>query len=176
MLGDVHPRTESLLQQWGYIVGHLSKALQDFQDPFAKRFYKWNPSETLSSRKHAIYFETEEQKEIAEYFWSYFENNTKVKLSNLRKSINYMDAHEYNLLCNEDRENPNITGVIDFGDALYTETINDLAVACAYAGMTMQDPLDAFRTLVGAYHQVFCLLYTSPSPRDRTRSRMPSSA
>ena len=23
---------------------------------------------------------------------------------------------------------------------------------------------------------VFCLLYTSPSPRDRTRSRMPSSA
>ena len=24
--------------------------------------------------------------------------------------------------------------------------------------------------------QYFCLLYTSPSPRDRTRSRMPSSA
>ena len=27
------------------------------------------------------------------------------------------------------------------------------------------------------YHRLFtCLLYTSPSPRDRTRSRMPSSA
>ena len=25
-------------------------------------------------------------------------------------------------------------------------------------------------------HFYFCLLYTSPSPRDRTRSRMPSSA
>ena len=25
-------------------------------------------------------------------------------------------------------------------------------------------------------HKGFCLLYTSPSPRDRTRSRMPSSA
>ena len=25
-------------------------------------------------------------------------------------------------------------------------------------------------------HDVACLLYTSPSPRDRTRSRMPSSA
>ena len=25
-------------------------------------------------------------------------------------------------------------------------------------------------------HPNFCLLYTSPSPRDRTRSRMPSSA
>ena len=26
------------------------------------------------------------------------------------------------------------------------------------------------------YHDKLCLLYTSPSPRDRTRSRMPSSA
>ena len=25
-------------------------------------------------------------------------------------------------------------------------------------------------------HRLSCLLYTSPSPRDRTRSRMPSSA
>ena len=28
----------------------------------------------------------------------------------------------------------------------------------------------------GINHKYFCLLYTSPSPRDRTRSRMPSSA
>ena len=26
------------------------------------------------------------------------------------------------------------------------------------------------------YEDMYCLLYTSPSPRDRTRSRMPSSA
>ena len=31
------------------------------------------------------------------------------------------------------------------------------------------------KTLAGAYAKT-CLLYTSPSPRDRTRSRMPSSA
>ena len=32
-------------------------------------------------------------------------------------------------------------------------------------------------TLVSEIHQSLnCLLYTSPSPRDRTRSRMPSSA
>ena len=28
----------------------------------------------------------------------------------------------------------------------------------------------------GVEYSSFCLLYTSPSPRDRTRSRMPSSA
>ena len=34
----------------------------------------------------------------------------------------------------------------------------------------------AVRTPRGAQLAKFCLLYTSPSPRDRTRSRMPSSA
>ena len=33
-----------------------------------------------------------------------------------------------------------------------------------------------FGTLGAGGPLVFCLLYTSPSPRDRTRSRMPSSA
>ena len=37
--------------------------------------------------------------------------------------------------------------------------------------------LAAFDTVNGHFGRLFtCLLYTSPSPRDRTRSRMPSSA
>ena len=33
-----------------------------------------------------------------------------------------------------------------------------------------------YSNLVIVNHSPTCLLYTSPSPRDRTRSRMPSSA
>jgi len=36
--------------------------------------------------------------------------------------------------------------------------------------------LDALRVEIGVAREKSCLLYTSPSPRDRTRSRMPSSA
>ena len=42
------------------------------------------------------------------------------------------------------------------------------AVALAEAGVKV--------VLSGRRQDKFCLLYTSPSPRDRTRSRMPSSA
>ena len=35
---------------------------------------------------------------------------------------------------------------------------------------------DVFRPAKGNAKVIICLLYTSPSPRDRTRSRMPSSA
>ena len=36
--------------------------------------------------------------------------------------------------------------------------------------------IEPSKCLVGGIHFYDCLLYTSPSPRDRTRSRMPSSA
>ena len=38
-----------------------------------------------------------------------------------------------------------------------------------------QERINQFADITGD-HQWICLLYTSPSPRDRTRSRMPSSA
>ena len=41
---------------------------------------------------------------------------------------------------------------------------------CLYVGQTSKTPQERF-----TQHKT-CLLYTSPSPRDRTRSRMPSSA
>ena len=53
-----------------------------------------------------------------------------------------------------------------------------IAVGTSLETDTQQHPAD---TLCFAYNKAVdvvygCLLYTSPSPRDRTRSRMPSSA
>ena len=36
--------------------------------------------------------------------------------------------------------------------------------------------IDATKAVAGCYKVQICLLYTSPSPRDRSLSRMPSSA
>ena len=47
-----------------------------------------------------------------------------------------------------------------------------MALPHSYGRLQFGADLDLhFRTMIGT-----CLLYTSPSPRDRTRSRMPSSA
>ena len=40
---------------------------------------------------------------------------------------------------------------------------------------TIEDGHPIFQPELGRYH-LYCLLYTSPSPRDRQKSRMPSSA
>ncbi len=153
----VMPRSPMILESWGKACGQLSKALQGFDHKVAHRFYKWNPSETLAARPLAEYFKTEEEREIAAYFWDIFEKETLPKLGNFRKSINHNDAHELNLLAQSDFENQKITGIIDFGDALYCETINELAIACAYACMPFPDPLEAATHVISGYHSVFPL-------------------
>ncbi|MFK7933046.1 MAG: phosphotransferase, partial [Saprospiraceae bacterium] len=154
MLDTANPRTNNLLKNWGETCGYLSHALQDFDHPAAHRSYKWNPSETLQMRQYAPYFKTETERKIADHFWNLF---AATDLSGLRKSVNYNDAHEHNLLINKELINPKISGVIDFGDALYTETINELAIACAYAGMKMRDPLAAMQQVVQGYHSIFLI-------------------
>ena len=50
-----------------------------------------------------------------------------------------------------------VTGVIDFGDMVYTQTVNEVAIACAYAMLDKADPLAAAKSIVGGYHQVYPL-------------------
>ena len=51
-----------------------------------------------------------------------------------------------------------------------------LARECFEKGLRMAREIDDVTGICGALLSLGCLLYTSPSPRDRTRSRMPSSA
>ena len=60
----------------------------------------------------------------------------------------------------------------EYGNGTVTVTVNRTAPSSsAQDGGSIQWNLNGVQQ--GALH---CLLYTSPSPRDRTRSRMPSSA
>ena len=70
------------------------------------------------------------------------------------------------------------------GNFSFGDYFKEKAIPLAWELVTKVYGLDAKRLLVTIYHDdeeahriwKNCLLYTSPSPRDRTRSRMPSSA
>ena len=69
--------------------------------------------------------------------------------------------------------------IIDVGNNANDGTGDSLRVAAGKINTNFTDRYadDLFTTNDILFHQsTICLLYTSPSPRDRTRSRMPSSA
>ena len=69
------------------------------------------------------------------------------------------------------------TRMFDFQDLDHIDGLS-ISVVSANLYKNNRDDLSMFYFRDGAnYGSVYtCLLYTSPSPRDRTRSRMPSSA
>ena len=66
------------------------------------------------------------------------------------------------LACHELLDSPD-------SDLIYADTLDELKSKISFSGFE-----DDVRTL--GFKPVTCLLYTSPSPRDRQKSRMPSSA
>ncbi|HZK08995.1 MAG TPA: aminotransferase class III-fold pyridoxal phosphate-dependent enzyme [Bacteroidales bacterium] len=157
MLGDVNPRSSDLLRQWGGTCGWLCKVLKEYDHPAAHRSYKWNPAEMPASKEFLKFITDKELQETAYYFVDLFEKTTTPLLPKLRQSVNYNDAHEHNLLVNSDFKNPKIIGLIDFGDAIYTQTISELAIACTYACMDKRDPLEAAREVIKGFHSIFPL-------------------
>ena len=65
------------------------------------------------------------------------------------------DVNDNNIVVSSDFEKPEIKAIIDYGDAVYTAKINDLAVALAYGIMHKENPLEAAVHLTTGYHQNF---------------------
>ncbi len=154
-IAHVRPHTHELLEKVGALCGHISAAMQGFEHPAAHRFIKWDASQAAWTGEHLAKIKGAEKQGLARYFLHLFENQAVPLLPSLRQSVIYGDANDYNILVDHNLQNPSVPGVIDFGDAVFSHTINDLAVAAAYMAMGKPDPLAAIAHLVKGYHRVF---------------------
>ena len=151
----VNPHTAALRYELGTLSGTLSTALLDFDHPFAHREFEWDIATGLWVKEYLELFDTAEQN-LIQVFISQFEE-VQTEYTQLQKSTVHNDANDFNILVSEDVFNPKLEGLIDFGDAIYTQTINDLAICCSYAIMGFEDPLKASLAIVKGYHKSFPL-------------------
>jgi len=153
---NVDPQLDSLRFSLGEQCGLLTKALQGFEHPAATREFVWDIVQSLWTKDH-IHLFNEQEKEIVIHFQNLFEVNFG-DFKKLRKAVVHNDANENNIIVSQDLINPQVKAIIDYGDAVHTQVINDLAVACAYAIMHHNNPLDAALPIVKGYHSKFPLL------------------
>ncbi len=156
VFAEVNPHSPLLLQRLGEMCGNLCLSLSDFDHPAAHRFMKWDTQQTEWIKPHLNKF-SGEQKSRVDYFYSLFEKKVLPVFPRLRKSVNYNDANDYNVLVGQDTNDPIVPGVIDFGDVVYTQTINELAIALAYAVMHKPDPIEAACHVVRGFNNKFKL-------------------
>lgn len=140
----------------GQQCGLLTKSLQGFDHKEAHRAFVWDVAQSLWTKEY-LYLFSGEEKEIIQNFQRLFEKS-QPSYSTLRKGVVHNDANDNNIIVSSDSFSPSVKAVIDFGDSCYTQIINDLAIACAYAVMNHNDVLEAALPIVKGYHSAFPLL------------------
>jgi 4-aminobutyrate aminotransferase-like enzyme/Ser/Thr protein kinase RdoA (MazF antagonist) len=162
---SVNPQLDDLRHSLGEKCGNITQALADFNHPFAMREFEWDIAQADWTYPHLRLFNAK-QRAIITHFTYQFEN-FQDDYKKLRKSVIHNDANDNNIVVNDDLIDPSVMAVIDYGDAVFTQTINDVAVTLAYALMEHPDPLAAALPLVAGYHkkhplqeQELAMLYT----------------
>jgi 4-aminobutyrate aminotransferase-like enzyme/Ser/Thr protein kinase RdoA (MazF antagonist) len=158
VLAESRPHTPELLYSLGSMLGKMDYALQDFRHAAAQRTFKWDLQHTYWIHDYLEYIDQPEQRAMIERLLSQFETQLLPLLPRLRMSVIHNDANDYNVLIDDTGEGARrVISVLDFGDMVYTYTICELAIACAYAMLHKADPIAAARHIVSGYHTMFAL-------------------
>ena len=151
----VKPHDADLLTGLGRFFGSLDRILEDFDHPAAHRDFHWdlkNAGRVVS--RHIGLIDDPVKSDLIKRFLERFQTQIEPQLRRLRTSVIHNDANDYNVLVEPYGKWRNrVSGVIDFGDMVFTQTVGEAAIACAYAMLNKADPLAAAAHIVAGYHQ-----------------------
>lgn len=152
---SVKPLTDISYQSIGVLAANLTKSLADFDHVAAHRFIKWDPSGANWIRKQLYLLDPDWQSTFIFWLDDMSRLHSKYK-SSLRKQICYADLNDYNILIqwHDDELVYKAAAIIDFGDMVYTHTINEVAIACVYSCLKTPDPLAVAGQIIASYHQL----------------------
>lgn len=141
-LAEIKPHSPALLRDLGSKLGQVDRALAGFDHPAAHRDFHWD-----LANGNRIIDEYGENSGLSELV-----RECRVELKvDLRHSVIHGDANDYNVLVESNR----VSGLIDFGDIVYSWTIGNLAVALAYVVLGKEDPLASATHVIDGYMQEF---------------------
>jgi Ser/Thr protein kinase RdoA (MazF antagonist) len=147
----VNPHTKKLRLELGELCGKMTNALASFNHARAKREFDWDIAQVGWTKDHFHRF-SGTKFDILNFYQDKFDSFQEL-YSTLPKSVVHADPNDNNIVVSSDLRNPQVLALIDYGDALYTQTINDISVAGAYLIMYGSDPLTSMSEFLEGYNR-----------------------
>ncbi len=153
----------------GWLDGQWSGADYERTESSAKTFGKpnsvrelqpspgfvWDLSSAVNVIDQRLHYVTDnDEREWIEQVRDRFDQFVRPHRSELRQSVIHNDANDYNVLVQREAQRRSlwrVAGLIDFGDMVFSHTINELAIAIAYAVTHVNDELSAACQLTEGY-------------------------
>ncbi len=146
--------TSSLFESFGTFLAEMNLQLQHYKNyTIQARQFEWDIQYATLNAPLIVDITEPENRKIISYFFQQFKELIQPILPKLRKSIIHNDANEWNVLVAGNQ----ISGIIDFGDVVYSPLINELAVAISYAIMEKDDPISWACHIINGYHKILPL-------------------
>ncbi|MBC8184102.1 aminotransferase class III-fold pyridoxal phosphate-dependent enzyme [candidate division KSB1 bacterium] len=156
-LRDLKNHSENLLYKFGEFLATMDKALLEFDHPAFHRNFTWDLKNALQAYDRLKYIKSSHKRRIAEYFLLQFETHVSPQFHRLRSSLIHGDANDWNVLISQNESGGEIVGVIDFGDMVFSQTINELAIALVYVLFNKENPLATAKHVIRGYNSVLPL-------------------
>lgn len=145
--------TPGLRAELGRQLAKLDKALAGYSHPAAKRSLLWDLTRAAALTELLDCVQHASHRELVGGVIRRFEQNVQSRLTDLRWQLIHNDLNPSNLLVNE-QDSERISGIIDFGDMVFSPLVVDVAIAAAYQLRHTPDPIDAAVQFVAAYHRI----------------------
>jgi len=155
-------RTPALVESLGKSVGRLDRALDGFDDPAIHREFHWDLARAGGViQEHLPRVTDHSDRQIVERITRAALQAIDRHQPAFRRSAVHHDANDWNVLVatpDSRLPNPEVVGIIDFGDMVHSWTVADPAVAVAYAMLDAADPLATAEAVIHGYQSEYPLL------------------
>ncbi len=148
------PLTAKLMSSFGNFLAKLDLKLIKIENTTIKSVVnEWDIQHLSLNEKLFKYIGDPDNRKTVEYFYNAFFKYAYPYLEKLPKQIIHNDANEWNTLT----KNGMVSSIIDFGDMVYSQRINEAAIAIAYSCFNTDEPLKRATDLIKSYHEIFPL-------------------
>ncbi|MGH9886472.1 MAG: phosphotransferase, partial [bacterium] len=155
-LATVPHRSLALYRDVGRQVGALQRELVDFDHAGLHRDFYWDLAKArgLIEEKRSL-VDDQRLLNVIDRLLGEIDQRTIPRLATVRRAMVHNDLNDYNILVGEgddlETKTQVVTGIVDFGDMVYSYRVGELAIAIAYAILDHDDPLGIAAELVRGY-------------------------
>jgi Ser/Thr protein kinase RdoA (MazF antagonist) len=129
----------AVARQMGDCLAQIGLALREFEHPAGDYALLWDIRNAASLEKLLPHVDDRDLRTLCAQRLSRFRDVIAPQLDTLRSQVIHNDMNPSNVLV-DDADVNRVTGVIDFGDMVFSRLVNDVAVAAAYFCKIEEDP------------------------------------
>lgn len=152
--GEVRGLGERYPARLGRFLARLDRALFALDEPALERTHLWDVMAIGSKLDELEAIDEPRRRERVRGWIERFLDEDRPSLGQATHGLIHNDANDFNVFVEDDEGGqPEIVGLIDFGDSLVAPRVVEVAVAGAYVALASDEPVVAVGALLDAYER-----------------------